>query len=262
MRFVRLLVLLAAALASTACFQFSVVLGVKPDGSGTIQQRLLFTRAAVAQLQQLAALSGGGGGQPLDPFSEQQARDLAASLGPGVTYVSSTPLDTPEGMGRDITYAFTDINTLRLDQAPPAPGGLPAQSSAEERVSFKLTRQPNGNALLVVSIPQIPVLAGDKGPRLPSAPSSEQLAMLKPMLAGARVVIDIEPAGQLVRTTSPFVSGGRVTLMDVSVDSLFADETLLQRLQAATTPEEAKTALKSVPGLKLNLDPELTIEFQ
>ena len=39
-------------------------------------------------------------------------------------------------------------------------------------------------------------------------------------------------------------------------------DTLLQRLQAARTPEEAKAILKSVPGLKVNLDPEITIEFQ
>ena len=71
--------------------------------------------------------------------------------------------------------------------------------------------------------------------------------MLKPMLAGARLSIEIEPAGTLVRTSSPFVTGRRVTLLDVNADALFKDDTLLQRLQAAATPEEMKTILKSVP---------------
>ena len=86
--------------------------------------------------------------------------------------------------------------------------------------------------------------------------------MLKPMLAGAHLVIAIEPAGRLVRTSSPYVTGQRVTLMDVNVDSLLNDETLLQRLQAARTPDEAKAILRNVPGLKINLDPEITIEFE
>ena len=86
--------------------------------------------------------------------------------------------------------------------------------------------------------------------------------MLKPMLAGVRLTIAIEPAGRLVRTNSPYVTGQRVTLVDVLIDSLLNDDTLLQRLQAARTPDEAKTILKSVPGLKVNLDPEITIEFE
>jgi hypothetical protein len=261
MRYLRLSLVLLAGLTSAACFHFSTVLNVKADGSGTIDQRMLFTRAAVAQLQQLAALSGGRG-QTLEPFSEQQARDLAGTLGSGVTYVSSTPIDTPEGLGRDVTYAFSDINTLRLDQAPPAPGGLPMQAGPGERVSFALTRQADGNALLTITMPKIPAIGAETGAQPSGTPSPEQIAMLKPMLAGARMLIEIAPAGQLVRTSSPFVADGRVTVLDVNVDALFEDATLLERLRTAATPAEAKAVLQSVPGLKLNLDPELTIEFR
>src|SRR5258707_420568 len=138
MRSVRFALVLAGAVLCSACFQFSTVLTLKADGSGTIAQRLLFTQAAVAQLLQHHALGGG---------------------------------------------------------------------------------------------------------------------------AGAHLAIAIEPAGRLVRTSSPYVNGQRVTLVDVNVDSLLSDDTLLQRLQAARTPDETRTILKSVPGLKVNLDPEITIEF-
>jgi hypothetical protein len=241
---------------SSACFQFATVLTLKTDGTGTIQQRLLFSQAAVAQLRQFAALSGGG--PEFDPLSERQARDAAATLGPGVTYVSSTPIDSSEGVGRDIIYAFTDINQLSLDQAPPPPGSAPAPpqgAAAGARVTFKLTRQAGGRSLLTIALPELPVSGSN-------TPSAEQVAMLKPMLAGARVSIEIEPAGTLVSTSSPYVTGRRVTLLDVSADALFKDDTLLQRLQAASSPEEAKTILKSIRDLKLNLDPELTIEFE
>jgi hypothetical protein len=82
------------------------------------------------------------------------------------------------------------------------------------------------------------------------------------LFAGARRSIADEPPGRLVRTSSPYVTGQRVTLVDVNADSLLGDDTLLQRLQAARTPDEAKTILKSVPGLQINLDPEITIEFE
>ena len=262
MRYARCALLLAAAVTCSACFQFSTVLTLNADGSGTIDQRLLFSQTAIAQLRQFAAL--GGGAAEFDPLSERQARDAAASLGPGVAYVSSTPIDSSEGVGRDIRYTFADINQLSLDQAPPPPGGVPAPpqgAGTESRVTFKLTRQADGRSLLTIALPQLPAVSGDPSTRS-NMPSAEQVAMLKPMLGGARLSIEIEPAGTLVRTSSPFVTGRRVTLLDVNADALFKDDTLLQRLQAARTPDEMKTILKNVPDLKLNLDPEITIEFQ
>jgi hypothetical protein len=262
MQYARCALLLAAAATCSACFQFSTVLTLNADGSGTIDQRLLFSQTAIAQLRQFAAL--GGGAAEFDPLSERQARDAAASLGPGVAYVSSTPINSSEGMGRDIRYSFTDINQLSLDQAPPPPGGIPASppgAGAESRVTFKLARQADGRSLLTIALPQLPAVSGDAS-KSSNVPSAEQVAMLKPMLAGARLSIDIEPAGMLVRTSSPFVTGRRVTLLDVNADALFRDDTLLARLRSAGTPEEMKTILKSLPDLKLNLDPEITIEFE
>jgi hypothetical protein len=262
MRYVRFVLVLVGAVTCSACFQFSTVLTLKADGSGTIDQRLLFSQGAVAQLRQLASL--GGGGQDFDPLSEKQAREAATTMGQGVTYVSSTVINSSEGVGRDIKYAFADINKLSLNQAPPAPGGMPVGppgADPSDRVAFNLTRQADGHSLLKIIVPQLPVGRGDNAAP-PNSPSADQIAMLKPMLAGARISIAVEPAGRLVRTSSPYVTGQRVTLVDVNVDSLLADDTLLQRLQAARTPDEAKTILENVPGLKINLDPEITIEFE
>src|SRR5580704_8475057 len=98
MRTTKLLALLAAALWSSACFQMTTVLKVNADGSGTIEHRMVYSNAGLAQLRQFTAL-GGGRAQSVDPTSEQQARDLVSSIGPGVTYVSSTPVTTANGRG-------------------------------------------------------------------------------------------------------------------------------------------------------------------
>jgi hypothetical protein len=53
-----------------------------------------------------------------------------------------------------------------------------------------------------------------------------------------------------------------VTLLDIDLDTVLADETLLPRIQAvAATPAQAKAVLLAAKGLKINLDPEITIEF-
>jgi hypothetical protein len=69
------------------------------------------------------------------------------------------------------------------------------------------------------------------------------------------------PSAHLVRTSSPFVDGQRVTLLDLDFDEVTRDEAILSRLQGVRSVDDAKVALKGVPGAKINFDPEITIEF-
>jgi len=256
----RVSLLLTGVLMSSACFQMTTVLNVNGDGSGTITHQMVYTKAALAQLKQFAALGGGRNGGA-DPLSEQQARDMTASIGPGVTYVSSALITTPLGQGRDAVYAFTDVSTLRISTQPAAPGGLTVRtqglSTQSESISFTMTHEPNGNALLHIHVPAPNYLDFFGSPQ-----AAGQIGMIKTMLAGARVLLAAEPAGTLVRTSSPFVDGQRVTLLDIDLDTVLADDTLLPRIQAvAATPADAKAILMSAKGLKINLDPEILIAF-
>ena len=259
MRSLRLLGVFAVALVSSGCFQMTTVMKVNGDGSGTIDHRMLYTTAALAQLRQFSAL-GGGRGQSVDPLSEQQARDMTASIGPGVTYLTSTPINSPLGQGRQTTYAFTDVSQLRISTQPAAPGGLAVRtqgfSTGGETITFSLTAQPGGNAVLHIHVPEPNFLDA-----LGSPGATAQIGLIKNMLAGAHVLLVAEPSGTLVKTSSPYVDGSRVTLLEVDLDQVLKDETLLPRLQAATTPDEAKAIVKNAAGLKINLEREITIEF-
>src|SRR5437763_1253838 len=150
MRSFRVWALVAAAMASSACFQMTTVLKVNGDGSGTIVHRMVYANAALAQLRQFAALAGGrGGGASVDPLSEEQARELLVA----------------------------------------------------------------------------------------------------------------EPAGTLVRTSSPYVDGPRVTLLEVDLDEVLKDETVLPRLTAAKTEDDMRAVVQNARGLKINLTRDITLEF-
>ena len=60
--------------------------------------------------------------------------------------------------------------------------------------------------------------------------------MLKQMFGGAHVTIAVEPAGTLVRTTSPFVDGSRVTLLDIDLDRLLEDDALIAVFRQRRAP--------------------------
>src|SRR5207249_1853304 len=116
------------------------------------------------------------------------------------------------------TFAFADISRLQFKQ-----GGASSDDEADKayatsvgapEVRFALTRQPDGHALLKIMMPparmptaSVTTAPAGSGARPQSRVPPEQLAMVKQMFAGMRITIAVEPAGELVKTSSPFVDG-------------------------------------------------------
>jgi hypothetical protein len=262
MRIMRFVAVFVAMSVSAACFQTTAVLKVNGDGSGMIEHRTLMTSAGLAQMRQLSGVFGGNSGAPLEPFSEQEARDLAGKMGDGVILQSTAPLKTAAGEGRTSVYGFRDITQLRFDEILQMPGDTSVRAGGTTvggspgQVRFDLARTGNGNMLLTLHGPE-PAL-GKVGAG--SVPSVDQLAMLRQTLAGLRVTVRVEPAGTLVRTSGRFVDGASVTIFDLDLDELLKDDTVFARLQSVKTSDELEAALKSTPGLKMDVS-TVTIEF-
>jgi hypothetical protein len=265
-----LLAALACAALSGGCFQSTALIKVSADGSGTIEHQTLMTAAAVAQLRQLAGLFGGTSGKPVDPFSEAQARELADKMGDGVTLLSSTPLKTAAGEGRASVYGFRDITKVRFTEVVTA-GDTSVRASGLNvgdmgTVAFDLRRLDGGTSLLTLHMPgnlldTLASQATDPVTRRRGVTSADEMVALRQAVAGLRLSIRIEVAGRLVRTSSPYVDGQIVTLFDVNLDELFKDDTTFARLMNAKTAAETAALLKNAPGLRINPERDVTIEF-
>jgi hypothetical protein len=265
MRIFGLAAIAAAAVCASGCFQSTTLIRVNADRSGTIEQTTIITTAALRQLRQFAAANDDTGKAP-DFFSPAQTRRFAEAFGPSVTVSSSTRIKTAEGEGSKTVFAFPDINKLQIKRDSGTDDALPMVEAPQVR--FALTGEPNGHSLLRISLPPAQMTS----PRASTAPAGsggrpqsrvppEQLAMVKQIFAGMRVAIAIEPGGHLVKTSCPFVDGTRVTLVDVAFDQLLANEAAFARLQSARSIDDVRAAMREVPGLRVNLDPEVTIEF-
>jgi hypothetical protein len=289
----------AASLAAAGCFQSTTVLKINGDGSGTIEQTTLITKAALAQMQAFASMSGKNTGTT-DLFSEEQARSLAGAIGPGVTYISSTPIKNDVGEGRKATYAFSDVSTLHIRQQQGNVSGISVKGAPVDEsraITFSFGHQPNGDALLTIHFPEMmqPAPAAARAPapaptspdqttssassgspgssESPGSPASpapnasaapkvteQELAFMKQMLAGATMEVAVEPSGPLVQTNSPFVDGQRVTLLGLDFDK-FINMDSAALMKNTHSIEEAQAALKNMQGVKFTLDRQITIEF-
>jgi len=275
-RVARVAIAAIAAAAVSGCLQSSTIIKLKPDGSGTLEETMTLSAEAVGQLSALAAMGDDkdkkdkGGIDEL--FSDKEARAAAAKIGQGVTFVSSEKIDTPDRKGLKAIYAFTDIRKLSLEEmhAPNIGGdaaGMSTKGSAKDPpMTFDFTQLPGGNGLLTINQPGVETAlkSGDTRPAARGAAdpkmAEQGLEMAKAFMKGMKIDVLIQ-VPRVVKTNSPYVDGAAVTLLSMDFDQVLADPKALERINGLTTLTETKAALKDVKGIKINLEPHVTIEF-
>ena len=278
----RLVLLAPLVLALAGCITSETLIKLKADGSGTLEQVMLVNVRALEEVPgMMAGLLGGkasspssskktAGSAPLEMFDENKVRSDVEKFGTGVRFVSAEKLTRGAMEGGRVIYAFNDINTLTIDQELPTGAlGGGAQGAAEsDPLMFRLTRLPNGRSVVTVRFDE--PIGGPKPPKGTPAPKMAKgdmpdgvEEMMETMLDGFRVAIDIEVDGAIAATSSPFVEGSRVTVLEMDLGRLVKDPggmKALERLTPGASVSEMIPVLKDVRGIRVNASP-LTIEF-
>ena len=261
MAYARHLSLLVLASVLSGCINASTLIKVKRDGAGTIEQTVLMNTAALKGL--MAGLDAQGQVKTTNPFTDAEFQKVAASLGKGVRFVSSSPLSQGGFEGAKALFEFDDVSAIRIQQAPTA-GGQMAMSSTTP-VTFGFSRQDGSSVLTVTfdekSLSKPPSAAEPK----PAAPNIDpmMLGMMKQMFQGFKVAIDLEVDGKIVKTNADYVTGSRITLLELELAGLLEDEAKLRELQGkiGASLAEIRPFLKDVKGVKINV-PTMTVEYR
>ena len=89
--------------------------------------------------------------------------------------------------------------------------------------------------------------------------------MIKTMFQGFKINIDLEVVGTIVKTNAEYVNGSRITLLEMDMAALLADEAKLKALQGKIGPDasltEVKPYLKDIKGIKID-GPSISVEFR
>jgi hypothetical protein len=145
----------------------------------------------------------------------------------------------------------------------PAPAGAaPASKSAP--VTFGFTRQ-GSSSVLTVTVDESGISKPGPAPDKPAAAMDPaMLGMMKQVLRGFKVGIDLEVDGKIVKTNADYVNGSRITLLELELDGLLADEAKLRELSSkmsGASLAEIRPYLKDVKGVKIN-QPAITVEYR
>lgn len=233
-------------------------------------------RAMTEQFSQL----GGEAREPkqtVDLVDEDELREKAAQMGEGVYFISVRKVSNDQGEGYKAYYGFRDINTVRINQNPgdkaPAGAGGPGvtiEGGKKETLTFRLT-EGDPAELVITGLSGAEVSEADPQPRgsepVPDQDDPQtQVAMkqMQEMFKGLRVALAVEVLGEIVETNATHVRGSRVTLMELDFGKLLEMPEKLKAF-AQRRPEgisDAKELMKDIPGIKVELAPEVRISFE
>jgi hypothetical protein len=245
---IRLFGVLLATVFLTACLNSTTIVKVKPDGSGTVEQLTLVNTAALKSMMPGAAKQDGG---PV--INKADLERTAARMGKGVRLLSAEKATGENGFeGTRAIFAFDDINEIQVSQEPSMSGStsgrLSSEPTADDPVKFHAQ----------------PVNPAGKGD-MPDITNPMVMNMLKTMFQGFKINIGLEVEGSIVKTNAEYVSGPRITLLEMDMASLLADEAKLKALQSKIGPSvsltEVRPYLKDIKGIKID-GPSISVEFR
>lgn len=260
-----LFALLLVTISLAGCFQDEIVVKINPDGSGTIEQTFLLTRAAVKQMRSMQAQF-----DPDAPFSvldKEELREKAAEFGEGVRFVSAVPLETEDGEGYRAVYAFDDVTALDI-QPETSEGPTPSfGEDDDEKPGVRFAFEPGSPARLTILVPQEDEAASDAPASADDEPAdSAQLAnamdMMGAVLNGLHVRLVVEPQGTITETGAAFHEDGQIVLIDVEGEALLSNVPVLQQLARTEDPSAARRFIAETPGMQVELQERVTVTFE
>ena len=280
MKYFRWLIPLVALSIMTGCFQVKTVVRVNPDGSGTVEESMMLSRKFLSSMEEMMKGLGSDGDakpEPLDLFQPDKLKAEAPAMGEGVTYLSGKKAVTADYTGYVATYAFTDINKLKLNQQSAA-AGAGSDTSDALPIRFRFTR---GNpATLVVEQPKrkataakaaSPAPKSDRPEGSPASPpvapgqmTEEQTAKMAELFMGMKFELAIDINGTIVTTNATHRNGQRLTLVDFDLSrmgDLLPRVEQLSRLNTGSF-EESRELLKDLPGIKVEMNDTLKVVFK
>jgi hypothetical protein len=256
------------------CFQVSTVVRVNPDGSGTVSETMLLSKKMIAQMNEMMQGFAGENGAKPDPielFEPDKLKAQAAGMGEGVSYLSGERSETAEYSGYTATYAFKDINSLRLGQkSGESAGGAGGPKAPSMPVLFHFSK--GSPATLTIEQPREknPVKAAEAPAENVDSPqpikgvvSDEEAKQLAEMFMGMKMTLAVEVNGAILETNATHRDGGRITIVELDLakfGSSLPQMEKLKRLQGSS-PADAKELMKDFPGMKMDLNDRLKVVF-
>lgn len=267
----------AALLATTlnGCIEMHTIMRLNKDGSGSIEENISVRKGVIDMFKEFVSAFADSTQpqQEFNLFEEEKIKAKTSGLGEGVEFVSMETIKTSETEGYKAIYKFKDVNKVKLNQDPSneLPMGEPTEETEKQKEEVLLKFTQGKPSRIEFNFPDEVKKTDDKhidntfeteekDAEADSANFEQMVKFLKDMKAR----IDIQVEGNITNTNASYVDGNTITLFDIDFDKLISDENKLEQFKKANPDsfEEVKKLVKDIPGIRVEMNKVVFIEFE
>lgn len=248
------------------CFTSRTIVWVATDGTGTVEQTVVYGNQKFSLSMDSTTNDVNSRDSKKPDFDE-----MASDMGPGVRFVSEEEITKENGHGYKALFRFDDISKLKLSMWPSEKSksdsgsfSISAPVNKDDKVTFEFAPGSPATLILTMPPPKEQKKEGEKKKKQSKEEQQMSLMAMKMFLEGLKIYTAIEVQGTIVESDATFKSSYSVVLADIDFDKLMSDEKGFNKLTQAETAsvEEQKKIMKKVPGIKVELNPRVTIKFK
>jgi hypothetical protein len=252
------------------------VVTVKKDGSGLIEENIAVGKEIVNMFKEFATAFADST-QPQEEFKffeEDKIKAKTSEFGEGIEFVSMENINTDEKEGYTAIYKFNDLNKVKVNQDISEEVPMANQTeSAEPKNEYVFFKFIKGNPNRIeFKFPEETKKEGkedeqvetDETIETEAEPDSSDMENVIKFMKDMKVKFEIRVDGEITNTNATHVDGNTVTLFDIDFGQLISDKDKLEQFKKFNpdTFEEVKNLVSGIPGIKVELNKEVFIEFE
>ena len=264
-----LLAIFTALLSMAGCIESTTLVTLGKDGSGKVEETLLMRNDVIQMLMGMNEEMGEESGD-FELVSREQLEQQAKQMGEGVLLKSVERITTETHSGYRALYTFSDINTLEVNENPdenvPDPGSKGEGQPNREIITFQFEKAEGKNpASLIINLPEEKIdAAGEEPEEMPAEQSEDMINMFREIFRDMKIDVSLEVDGNITETNATHKQGSKIILMEIDFEKIIQNEAVFREL-AQSNPdslEETKELLKDVPGIKVELQNRIELQFR
>lgn len=274
----KLAILTAVGLFLSGCIEMRTLVTVKKDGSGFVEENISIGKEIIKMFTEFTAAFADSTQpqQEFNMFEEDKIKEKASDYGEGVEFVSMENIVTDEKEGYKAIYKFKDLSKFRVNQDPSNEMPMADQTeSAEKKNEYVVFKFVKGNPNRITIVLPDESKADKKDDEQTEtdetaetteteveADSSDTEQMIK-FMKDMKAVFEIRVDGKITNTNATHVDGSKVTLFEIDFAQLVSDADKLAQFKnfKPDSFEEVKKLVSDIPGIKVELNKEVFIDF-
>ena len=251
------------------CLQIETTLTVEKDGSGTINEKVLFSKTFVKMIKDFTeAFQDSASTEEFTLFEVDDIKADAKNYGENVKYVSHELINNENWEGYQAVYSFDDITEVQISPDPDSKVALDDQSTETEEEEYYFFKFVKGDTpQLIIDRPDIELSADtdeyDESEETEQTNEEENEEFVK-MMEGMKIDIAVEVDGEIVNTNATYVQGSKITLFEMDLSEMMKNKEVFKEFKKNEPDniEEMKQYLEKLSGLKIEVEKPITINFK